>query len=531
MRTIIFGVDGLTFRVLHPLIERGLLPNFERLSREGCEAILESKYPSLTPPAWMSLSTGLKPSGHGVYDFWTYDDTQNASGERKVHIVTHRKSGKAIWNILSDYGKNVLVINIPTTYPPEPVNGIMISGYTTPAINSDFTYPASFKEELFKVAPDYQVDLDVAFREQLNTTGKVELLAAAVLRMTEQRIRLMMYLLKEKPWDLCYIAFMGADRLQHPYWEEVSALHPSTNAYFVMLDQALGQLLDLLAPDDSLFVVSDHGFCGHDHYFDINEYLYSKGYLVLQDADLERTRRRAYRAVQVRKLASRLGMRSVGRKIKRSLKTAGLWMFNDFAPDGLNRPVLEHIDREKTLAYVPSYSGFPGGYADIFLHPSISEEQIAEICAELESHVHPVTGKPLIDAIYKNDVYGNGPYTLREPHLLVLPREGVTFRVELGNRTLWEAIGKSFGAHHKDGVLYAWGKPFKRGFRASNAAIYDLVPTVLAAMKLPLPSTFDGRVLAELFQEEIEPAQNPLSISREPRTGIARDKLKNLLVD
>ena len=50
-------------------------------------------------------------------------------------------------------------------------------------------------------------------------------------------------------------------------------------------------------------------------------------------------------------------------------------------------------------------------------------------------------------------------------------------------------------------------------------------------MKLPLPSTFDGRVLAELFQEEIEPAQNPLSISREPRTGIARDKLKNLLVD
>ena len=34
MRTIIFGVDGLTFRVLHPLIERGRLPNFQKLSEK-----------------------------------------------------------------------------------------------------------------------------------------------------------------------------------------------------------------------------------------------------------------------------------------------------------------------------------------------------------------------------------------------------------------------------------------------------------------------------------------------------------------
>src|SRR5579883_1333189 len=59
MRTVIFGVDGLTFRVLHPLIERGMLPHFRKIQTEGCEAILESKYPPLTPPGWMSLSTGL----------------------------------------------------------------------------------------------------------------------------------------------------------------------------------------------------------------------------------------------------------------------------------------------------------------------------------------------------------------------------------------------------------------------------------------------------------------------------------------
>src|SRR5437870_5039697 len=101
MRTVLFGADGLTFRILHPLIERGDLPNFKKLRQEGCEAILESKYPPLTPPAWVSLSTGLKPARHGVYDFWTYEEQD---GTRTARVQTRRKGGKAIWNILSEYG-------------------------------------------------------------------------------------------------------------------------------------------------------------------------------------------------------------------------------------------------------------------------------------------------------------------------------------------------------------------------------------------------------------------------------------------
>src|SRR5947209_5662029 len=379
MRTVIFGVDGLAFRVLHPLIEQGELPNFGKLSVGGCEAILKSQYPPLTPPAWMSLSTGLKPSGHGVYDFWTYDDEGHGAA-RKAHVLTRRRGGKAIWNILSEYGKQVLVINVPTTYPPEAVNGIMVSGYTTPSAAVDFTYPAPFKDEIFRVVPNYQIDLEVAFRERLNVAGKVGPLTDAVLSMTEERIKLSMYMLREKPWDFCYLAFIGADRLQHPFWEEVSSLHPRTNAYFRMLDDALGQILALLGPEDSLFVVSDHGFCGHSTYFDINEYLYSKGLLTLNSTTFEHDRRRMNRSARFRELALRLGLRSIGRKIKRALKAANLWKSSNFAPGGPYRPVLEDLDMEKTLAYVPSFSGFLGGYADIFLHAKITEEQITELC-------------------------------------------------------------------------------------------------------------------------------------------------------
>ena len=523
MRSVIFGVDGLTFRVLHPLIECGELPNFQKLGMQGCEAVLKSQYPPLTPPAWMSLSTGLKPASHGVYDFWGYDD-EGQGANRKAHVLTRRKGGKAIWNILSEFGKQVLVINVPTTYPPEPVNGIMVSGYTTPSTEVEFTYPPTFKEELFEAVPNYQIDLEVAFRERLNVAGKVGPLTDAVLQMTEERIKLIMYMLQEKPWDFCYVGFIGSDRLQHPFWEEVSGLHPRTNAYFRMLDAALGHILAMLGPDDSLFVVSDHGFSGHSTYFDINEYLYSKGLLVFNDASFEETRQKVNRGVKLRQLATRLGVRSIARKIKRSLKTAGLWKASDFAPDGLERPTLENIDWEKTMAYVPSLSGMPGGYADIFLNPAMTEAQISALREDLLLQVHPKTGKPFIEAIYTNEVYGKGDYELREPHLLLLPNEGFTFRVELGNRTLWEDLGKAFGSHQKDGVFYAYGGPFKRGFKAPDAEIYDLVPTLLRAMELPLPHAFDGQVLEALFVEK-----TPVEPSSATEGGLARRKLKKLL--
>lgn len=70
MRVMLFGIDGLTFHILNPLIERGLLPNFQRVRDGGVQGVLQSTTPPLTPPAWMSITTGLSPAKHGVYDLW-----------------------------------------------------------------------------------------------------------------------------------------------------------------------------------------------------------------------------------------------------------------------------------------------------------------------------------------------------------------------------------------------------------------------------------------------------------------------------
>src|ERR1700694_5612197 len=189
MRVVIFGVDGLTSRILRPLIERGDLPNFARLQREGVTSDFISTACPFTAPAWMSIATGLRPARHGVFDYWEFDTT---SSQPTAKVVTHRKGGKAIWNILSEYGKRVVVLNVPLTYPPEAVNGIMVSGYMTPSSDTDFTYPNSFKEELYRVVPGYKIDLD--FRAIWGRPRALELLVEETLRMTERRIELTMHL-------------------------------------------------------------------------------------------------------------------------------------------------------------------------------------------------------------------------------------------------------------------------------------------------------------------------------------------------
>lgn len=129
-------------------------------------------YSGQKPAKRRSLSTSLKPARHGVYDFWTDDAAAKAGKARSAHVLTHRKGGDAIWNMLSEYGKQMLVVNVPMTYPPGAVNGIMVSGYTMPGAHVDFTHPSTFKGELYRAVPGYQIDLDVALRKHLHVTGK-----------------------------------------------------------------------------------------------------------------------------------------------------------------------------------------------------------------------------------------------------------------------------------------------------------------------------------------------------------------------
>ena len=505
MRAVIFGVDGLSFRILRPLIERGDLPNFARLQREGVEAGFMSAVPSVTPPAWMSMVTGLKPAKHGVFDFWEFDTSDTVV---KSKLVTHRKGGKAIWNILSEYGKRVIVLNVPLTYPPDAVNGIMVSGLMTPGTQMPFTFPTAFKHELFQQVPDYRIDLST---EKIAAGQFVD----GVLAMTEKRIQLQEHLLSEHEWDFAFLAYVGPDRIQHRIWGAIETLDQKATAYYRLLDDALGKAMSHLTSEDVLFVASDHGFIGARKWFYINEYLCRRDLLQRGPANTSVKARVLSAGREVAQKAHVLGMVRKVRKFYSSFNTTPIIE----QKDNFYKPLFEQIDWNENRACVLSLTAFGSGTADVVLSPHASKEEMEELRLALAAERHPLTGEPLAEAVYATDVYGEGPFRPASEHIVLVPSPGVTFHLTMGRKNLWETLDEPKGIHEKEGVFYAWGAGVKQGVQVDPLQIYDLVPTALHALGVQVEEPFDGRVVREIFARSAETTEGE---------GVVARKLKRL---
>ena len=124
-RVVILGIDGLHLPLLDQLVVKGELPNFARLYREGAVGGVSTTaagLPSSSPLIWTSFATGQLPSRHGV-THWVRNDE---NGRRRLYSSRDRLV-PALWEIVSEAGKSVGVVNWVATYPAERVDGFVVS--------------------------------------------------------------------------------------------------------------------------------------------------------------------------------------------------------------------------------------------------------------------------------------------------------------------------------------------------------------------------------------------------------------------
>lgn len=114
-RVLVFGIDGGTWDVARELFDAGELPTLRALYDGGVHGVLESRPPAISPVVWSTIFTGRPHSEHGV-ESW------------KTSHSTHRKV-KAVWDITSAAGLMTHVFNVPSTWPPTEVSGVMVSGF------------------------------------------------------------------------------------------------------------------------------------------------------------------------------------------------------------------------------------------------------------------------------------------------------------------------------------------------------------------------------------------------------------------
>ncbi len=520
MKVLVIGLDGVTFDLLGPWIEAGELPNLQRLMQQGAWGELRSTLPPISSSSWSSFATGVNPGKHGLVDF-----VFPGADSYKVSMInaTSRRT-RALWNWLNDAGYKVGMLGIPTTYPTEPVDGFMISGFLSPGPESDWAYPPQLKTELVEELGEFLLSPNERYR----STSRLDDFLGDLRASVENRTQAALYLMRNKPWDVFAVVYWDTDMVQHETWRLLDPNHPLHDpqeaedhreqilAFHRKVDADVGRLLAEVDSDTLVIAMSDHGFGPVHSFFLTNNWLASLGLLRFKRRPATAVKRLLFRLgytpLNVFRIVKALGMGKL-RKEMRFQQQAGL----------MNRLFLsfDDVDWAQTKAF--SIGSFGQVYINLVGVRSEGIVQPGSQYEDLRDHIRqdalnlqdPRTGEPLVERVYCREEIYNGPYISRTPDLIVVPRgwQYMAFgHADFGSNKLVEPIVGLSGHHRPDGVVILSGAGVKPGLRLENANIMDLTPTILHAMGLDVPQDLDGRVLSEAFAASA-PAARPVEYS------------------
>lgn len=296
MKILILGFDGASPKLIDKWID--YLPTFKMLKERGILGQTIPPIPAQTPVAWTTFMTGKNPGKHGIFSFAM---RKRGTYQRKI-IQPEMLESETLWYILSKEGKKVGVINVPMT-KAETINGFMIPGFLSKTEGTP--YPDNVKTKVQRKLGIQRLIGDVETEILNKVENKPNLFFERVNQITDQTAKISQCLLQEEDWDFFMTVFMGTDRIQHFFWRYVDQSHPRyeknqftdlVKKYYIKIDGIIKSFLEFIDENTLLIVISDHGFCPvHKEVF-VNNYLEKLGFLKTKNRkiDLENSKAVSY---------------------------------------------------------------------------------------------------------------------------------------------------------------------------------------------------------------------------------------------
>ena len=494
MKTVIIGLDGATFDIIKPLASAGHLPILSQLMREGVSAPLRSTILPNSFPGWASCTTGTSEGMHGVFSPFIKNPSKYTVRAMSGRDIMTRP----VWDILTEHGGRSIVLNVPTTYPPEPINGLMVTGMLTPGRGSAFTHPASLKNELLAEFPNYVIEPERLPDKHAR--------ANEFRRTIEVRERALKFLMGRGEWDFLMVVFSVLDRAQHDYWADMDPTHPRhdpntptefrefIHEIYQRLDVAVGRLIEQIPAETRVLVVSDHGFCSELFEVRVNELLASAGLL-------------AFKSPASRKSIARV--RSFKEKVARRLSPV--------VPHGnvLDKKVeygsafLDEIDWSRTRAFFGQDKGVWVNLAGRESEGVVNDSDFESVIEEARTALLGLTsenGEPVFENVMRREEAFNGVWSSNLPDLvMVTRRDECVYNERPSYGDVIVPADSTTGTHSRDGIFIAWGPDIRSGATlAKQPNLRDVGPTALASLGCPLTTDMDGRALMEVFSESVE---------------------------
>jgi predicted AlkP superfamily phosphohydrolase/phosphomutase len=493
-KLLIVGLDGATWDILTPVIAKGWMPFLGELKARGSSGNLESTFPCMTAPAWISFYTGTDPRTHGIFDWGVRDRDYYFNLINSTYIKNIK-----LWEILNQNGKRAGVINLPTTYPPERLDGVMVTGMFTPGTYADYTFPTELKDQIRNKYPHYRIDLKKG--DYKNRKHRIEKFVHALIKMVRNRKLLAQWINRNNELDALILVFVEMDRLQHCLFAELKdCLDGRDHSYqvlfrdfFIELDTAIRDLYHDFRPTH-FFSLSDHGFTKFAKRFYANAWLRDQGHLSI--------RRRFKLLSGIKSMLSRVNIdKSTIRKWLSGYKSSKLKNIN--LPFNVFR---QSVNWSATKAFMVGSVGICLNIKGRDKKGILTCEQAGfladQICQQLTEL--KVDGEKLFSRIYLKSQYVAKDDGCNIPDILLKPNNGfvISSRLE-GVKEMFQASqGWDSGTHDTKGIFLAVGETIKPAFQVEEMSIVDVLPTIVYLMGLPIPDNVGGVIRRDIAEKE-----------------------------
>jgi predicted AlkP superfamily phosphohydrolase/phosphomutase len=490
---LLFGLDGATFTVLDDLVARGVMPYLGRFMQDGARAPLASTVPPLTPIAWTSMVTGRTPGHHGITGFFQFGGLN--SSQIRLSNATQLRAD-TIWGHVNRHGRRAGSLNFPVHNPAPKINGYVVPGWVTWRWLKRDSHPSDLIDRLKREIPGFDIkELAMQFSEEKKAVAGCAMdnydpWIDMHVKRERQWFNILRHQMINDPCPLTGIVFDGVDKLQHLLWDfldprlepakpsaEFLRVREMCRDYFRQIDRYLEEAVDLAGPQTTVIIASDHGFTGTDDVLYINTWLEQQGYLTWKpDTEV------------VSDDSNELGI-----GVAFHLVAFDMTKTRAFAAEASTNGIRIVMNNDGRPVRQSEYEAFRRELTDKLLTKCVD----------------PSTGKPLVARVWHREDVFAGPAMEQAADLTLTLHDNGFFSVFRSDAVL-KKRPKPLGTHHPDGIFVAKGPGIRHGASLGRAFIVDIAPTAMYAMGLPIPKSFDGRVIEEAFTPEQLAARPPV---------------------
>lgn len=501
MDVLVVGIDAGCEEVLEREFDAGRLPVLKQLFDDGVSGPLESHMPPWTPSMWPSIYTGVNPGKHGIYSFLSYDGY-----DWDIVNATHRRE-RPLWSLLDDQGLSSVIVNVPVTHPSGDFDGALIPGYTAPE-NPTCTPEGVLSEVEDAIGRDYRIYPDFE-----NGAGDPIDEYRHLVRLRGDAFR---YLCDSRDPEFGFVQFQVTDTVFHKHPGRLDMVSDIYEA----VDEEVESVLEEYDPDVTL-VVSDHGMGKYEGYgFRLNTFLEEHGYVestyggggmptwaLERDDTLSNGEERAEDGLAEEfaewglEAAASVGVTTS--RVGNALERVGLRdAVAQAVPDRIIRAGQRQVDFENSIAYMRNRIEVgvrinlegrdPAGKVPQSEYESVRTELI-----ELLSGVETPDGEPVFEEVVRREEYFQGPTVDQAVDIITVPADFDHFvSADLLDDVFGEP-GQPWN-HKRYGIVAVDGEDVDTEASVEGAHLFDVAPSVLAALGQAKSDRMDGDVLDPL---------------------------------